>query len=99
MESPQKLKRSPPDIVTLEPVKKIKTDSLKENIPPVMSMEKHPNRNGLLMNKQCQATPKKRVVIDDPLTPNFNFKLLTSLAAAADYVNCDASKVSFLTTC
>lgn len=96
MDSQQKLKRSLPDIITLEPVKFLKSDSLKENIPPASSMESHPNLNELLIDKQCQSTPKKRALNEDPVTPNANFKLLTSLAAALEYANCGTPKVSFL---
>ncbi|KAG8196580.1 hypothetical protein JTE90_014141 [Oedothorax gibbosus] len=57
-----------------------------------MPSESQSKSNRLLVDKQCQATPKKRALNEEPVTPNANFKLLTSLAAAQEYANCSAPK-------
>ncbi|XP_054719268.1 transcription factor E2F7-like [Uloborus diversus] len=71
-------------------------DAGKENIPPEAL------NNGAELLKETsfdskincpKDTPKKlKKSADEPVTPNTNFKLLTSLAATLDYANCSTPK-------
>ncbi|GBL95010.1 Transcription factor E2F7 [Araneus ventricosus] len=85
-------KRPVPDFCDIEPTKKFKTDSSKENIPPNTSEICEKNCNSRYYEQHVKGTPKKHVEKDDPVTPNTNFKMLTSIAAGLDYANCSSPK-------
>ncbi|CAL1290313.1 unnamed protein product [Larinioides sclopetarius] len=85
-------KRPVPEFCDIEPTKKFKTDSSKENIPPNTSEIFEKNVNSRDYDQHVKGTPKKCVEKDDPVTPNTNFKMLTSIAAGLDYANCSSPK-------
>lgn len=84
-------KRPAPEFFDIETPKKFKRESSKENIPPTFNEMFEKNCNS---EHHVKGTPKKRVEKDDPVTPNTNFKMLTSIAAGLDYANCNSHEVS-----
>ncbi|XP_042905506.1 transcription factor E2F8 isoform X2 [Parasteatoda tepidariorum] len=89
MNSPPSRKRnSSGEPFALKSPKICKVDiSVKENTPPEVDVSNNLSNSGRITPKKCTK------IKDEPITPNANIKLLTSLAASLDYANiCNTPK-------